>query len=74
MKHKDGRNLGHYMMLAAIWCHRGNVSHYVCNIGGRCKWMEADDIDKHYRRFCKDWGFSHFWLVPREGKRLKLIS
>lgn len=72
MELKDGRKVGHYMMFAALWSHRGDISYYVCNIGGRCKWMEFGDIDKHYRRFCTDWHFSHFWIVPRQGQKLRL--
>lgn len=72
LDHKRLGNLGHYMMLSAIWCHRGNISYYVCNIGGRCRWMEFDEVDKYWRKFAHDWWVSHFWLVPRKGKRLKL--
>lgn len=74
MRRKDGKLFGHYMLLSAIWCHRGNVSHYVCNIGKQCKWMEFRDVDRHFRRFYEDWWCSHFWVVPREGKRLRLFS
>ena len=72
MKHKKRGECGHYMMFSAIWCHRGNISYYMCNIGGRCKWMEFDDIDKHFRRNFEDWWITHFWMVPLKGKKLKL--
>lgn len=76
-KEKDGtiKSRGHYLIITAIWCHRGNVSYYVCNIGGKCRWMEFADIDKYYLRFNKRWWISHFWLVPMNKKKgLRLIG
>lgn len=68
------RYMGHYLLLTAIWCHRGNVSYYTCNIGGKCKWMEFDDLDRFYSRLYDDWWITHTWLVPLKGKKLRLIA
>jgi len=65
-------SFGHFLLLTAIWCHCGNISYYVCNIGRRCKWMEFGDIDEYYRGFYDDWWVTHFWAVPLKRKKLRL--
>ncbi len=67
---RDGRQMhGHVFLISAIWIHRADTYLYVTNVGGRCKWMTWDDLDKFYNKRYKDHWFACAWTVPQEKKK-----
>jgi hypothetical protein len=73
-KQHQTRYHSHFLVLTAIWIHGDDVSYYVANIGGRCKWTSRANMIKFYDRFYDDHWPSEAWTVPKQGKRLRLVS